>query len=158
MTLTPVTVAVLTVVAVAGCSRDRYERERPGLVSETEGVNPNEQDKAGVTTITGAHWDSREPSFGNDAAIDRIAASRCAREVTCSNVGLDKHFVSGEVCVREVRSKMRDELRSSECPRGIDGKELSECLDAIRSESCSNPIDTINRLAACRTSDLCLKN
>ena len=49
-------------------------------------------------------------------------------------------------------------LLHRECPRGVDSKELDECLESIKTESCNNPIDTISRLAACRTSDLCLKS
>lgn len=140
--------AVLAILV--GCTRDRArDRDR---VSGTEATrDPNEQDRAGAATLTGASW------IANDAAIDRIVASRCAREVSCSNVGPDKHFTSGEVCVREVRKKTHDDLKASECPAGIDGKELDECLDAIRNESCTNPIESLGRLAACRTSDLCLK-
>lgn len=144
----------VSLVAIAACSRDRhrsYERERPGVLLENDRPDPGEQDRAGSTTLTGASW------VANDAAIDRIVASRCAREVTCSNVGPDKHFANGDVCVRELRTKTHEDLKASECPTGIDGKELEECLDAIRSESCTNPIDAVSRLAACRTSDLCLK-
>ena len=141
--------AAVLAIAAGACNRDRgRERDR---VSGTEIKDPNEQDRSGVTTLTGASW------VTNDAAIDRIVASRCAREVACSNVGPDKHFTNGEVCVREVRSRLQDDLKASECPQGIDGKELDECLDAIRNESCTNPIESLGRLAACRTSDLCLK-
>lgn len=142
--------AAVLAIALVGCNRDRVrERDRVTGVETTK--DPNEQDRAGAATLTGASW------VGNDSAIDRIVASRCAREVTCSNIGPDKHFTSGEVCVREVRNKMHDDLKASECPAGIDGKELDECLDAIRNESCTNPIESLGRLAACRTSDLCLK-
>ncbi len=136
--------------ALAGCHRDRGHAGEHTTSSE-ERRDPNEQDKSGTTTLTGASW------VANGAAIDRIVASRCAREVSCSNIGPDKHFTNGEVCVREVREKTHEELKESACPNGIDGKELDECLDAIRSESCTNPIEAVARLAACRTSDLCLK-
>ena len=146
-------VAVFSIL-LGACNRDRGgERERSGLFPfpATGTKDHNEQDKSGTTSLTGASW------VANGAAIDRIVASRCAREVACSNIGPDKHFTSGEVCVREVRTRMLDELKPSECPNGIDGKELDECLDAIRNESCTNPIESLARLAACRTSDLCLK-
>jgi len=139
-------------IVLGACNRGRSgERERPlpSLVSGTK--DHNEQDKSGTATLTGASW------VANGAAIDRIVASRCAREVACSNIGPDKHFTASDVCVRHVRTKMLDELKASECPNGIDGKELDECLDAIRNESCTNPIESLARLAACRTSDLCLK-
>ena len=133
-------------LALGACNR---ERTGPGVVADQQ--NPNEQDKSGAATLSGAPW------VANDAAIDRIALSRCAREITCSNIGPDKHNTSDAVCVREVRKRTQEDLKTSECPAGIDGKELDECLDAIRNESCTNPIDTISRLAACRTSELCLK-
>jgi hypothetical protein len=151
-----------SLLALCACNRDRdrsYEspkfseplKDYPSL-GERELRNPNEQDRAGTTTLTGASsW------IANVAAIDRLVASRCAREVSCSNVGPDKHFADGDACTREVRKKLNDELKTSACPNGIDGKELDECLDAIRKESCTNPVDTVSRLAACRTSELCLK-
>jgi hypothetical protein len=150
----------VSLVAVGACSRDRSRttegessstKDRLGTLPEREVRNPNEQDRAGTTTLTGASW------IANEAAVDRLVASRCAREVSCSNVGADKHFTDGETCVREVRKKTLESLGTSECPSGIDGRELDECLDAIRKESCTNPIDTVGRLAACRTNKLCLK-
>ena len=93
----------------------------------------------------------------NENAIARIVAARCARESACNNVGADKGFTSGDVCSQKLKADMRDDLSAKDCPRGIDQKELSECLDEIKNENCNNPIDMIGRLAACRTSDLCLK-
>jgi hypothetical protein len=94
----------------------------------------------------------------NESAIDRIIHARCAREAACNKIGGgDKRFTSRDVCMQKIRADMRDDLKKSECPRGIDGKELEECLTEIRDENCNNPIDAISRLAACRTSDLCLK-
>ena len=135
-------VAALATVLFGACNRDRGQ-----------GVDPHDtnEDRAGTATLTGASW------IATDAAIERIVASRCAREVMCSNVGTAKPFTSSEVCTREVRTKVTDELHASACPSGTDRKELDECLDAIRNESCTNPIESLARLAACRASDLCLK-
>jgi hypothetical protein len=144
------------VALTAACNRDRSrDGERPGVVSERETTPPkanaDDQDKSGTTTITGASW------MENGAAIDRIVATRCAREVACSNVGADKHFGSPENCVREVRKNMADDLKVSECPGGIDGAALDKCLDMIRNESCTNPIESLGRLATCRTGELCMR-
>ena len=136
-------VAAIATVLLAACNRDRGQGVEP--------KDPNEQDRSGTTTLTGASW------VANKAAIDLIVASRCAREVMCSNVGAAKQFTSSEVCAREVRTKLNDELKASECLSGLDRKELDECLDAVRNESCTNPIEFLGRLAACRTSELCLK-
>jgi Family of unknown function (DUF6184) len=154
------TLAAVALVAVGACSRDRSRssegqsstaKERLGAFPEREMRNPNDQDRAGTAFLTSASW------VANDAAIERLVASRCAREVSCSNIGPDKHFTDGQTCTREVQKKTREALKASECPNGIDGKQLDQCLDAIRNESCSNPIDTLGRLAACRTSELCLR-
>lgn len=61
------------------------------------------------------------------------------------------------MCGLKLRADMGEDLNTQECPNGIDQKELEERLTEIRSESCNNPIDKIERLAACRTSDLCLE-
>ncbi|MBX3196958.1 MAG: hypothetical protein KF894_02275 [Labilithrix sp.] len=152
-----VTCFLAIALLVSACSRDRARDTDPatskehGALTDHGTKNPNDQDRAGVTTLTAASW------VANDAAIDRIVASRCAREVACNNIGPDKHLATGEVCAREVRTRIHAELKASECPSGIDGKELDECIDAIRSESCTNPIDSVARVAACRSSELCVR-
>jgi hypothetical protein len=133
----------LLTVAAAGCNRDRVDRDRLG----------RSEDRSGTTTVTGASV----ARVGNQTAVDRIVAARCAREASCNNVGPNKHWESGANCTQKVSSDMRDDLNARDCPGGIDEKELNECLESIRSENCNNPIDTISRLAACRTSDLCMK-
>lgn len=133
-------------LAAAGCRDRGVDRDRPGTVAQ-----PDREDRSGTTNLTGAAW------IANGPAVDRIVASRCARELTCSNVGPDKHFTTSDACVFEVRKRMEGELSNNECPMGIDGRELDDCLDAIRKESCSNAIETIGRIAACRTSKLCMR-
>ena len=140
--------SILLGLAVAGFSVLACNRERSDGVTTRDN---SAQDRAGSTTLTGASYVS------NESAIDRIVAARCAREVTCSNLGPDKHYATGDNCVREVRQKLNEDMKPSECARGIDGKELDECLDAIRNESCTNAMDTVARLTQCRASSLCLK-
>jgi hypothetical protein len=140
----------LGLLSVAGC-RDRADRERIGeRVGErvTDETRPNE--RPGTATVTGANV------VNNQSAIERIVAARCARESTCKNVGADKRFANSDACTQKLKADMKDDLNVNECPRGIDQKELNECLESIQKEDCNNPIDAISRLAACRTSDLCL--
>ena len=150
-------VPALCLVALGACNRDRVDVDRrEGRVNVDTNPNVNvdrDRDRSGTTTVTGANVGA----VGNDSAIQRIVAARCAREAACNNVGADKRFTSGEVCTQKVRADMRDDLNAKDCPRGIDQKELNECLEEIKNENCNNPIDMIGRLAACRTSDLCLK-
>lgn len=143
----------VSVVGVGACRRDRTrESDRSSALSERDRSDWNEQDRSGTTTLTGADW------VGNDVAIERIVVSRCAREVTCSNVGPDKHFTTESICSRDVKARTTNDLKPSECPSGIDGRQLDKCLDKIRSESCSNVVDTLARLVECRARDLCMKS
>lgn len=136
-------------VAVGACNRDTSDRygENPRT------ARPEVQDQSGTTTITGANL----ATVSNGSAIDQIVGARCNRESACNNVGADKRFVSRDVCVQKLRADMKDDLNAQDCPGGIDSVELNECLQSIRTENCSNPIDTVSRLAACRTSDMCKK-
>ena len=128
------------------------ETDKSGAGAPTTNDKTN-GDRAGVTTVTGADLGA----LSNDLAVARITAARCARETACNNVGADKHFIDHDACAREVQKKLATDLDPKQCPRGIDAAGVDTCMGSIRSESCNNPIDTISRLAACRTSDMCLK-
>jgi len=88
-------------------------------------------------------------------ALDGIASARCEREQRCNNVGSGKRYESLGACRAAVRASFADDLNPSDCRAGIDRSELRECLQEVRSESCGNPVDTLERVVACRTSDLC---
>jgi hypothetical protein len=140
-------VALGCVVALGACNRDRdrvVDRDRPGPGTTTQ--------DPGTTTVTGANV-----SLNHEGAVAGIVEARCTREAACNNIGLDKRYGNRDSCVAKLKSEMQNDLNASDCPKGIDRKELDECLSEIRSESCNNPIEKIERLAACRTSDLCLK-
>lgn len=108
---------------------------------------------ATTTTTTGG----ATGATANENAIHGMAMARCDREEICDNVGSGKKFATREVCMAELRDKGREELRATECPGGIDQAQLDKCLADIRGERCGNPLDTVTRLASCRTSALCLK-
>ncbi|MBX3234268.1 MAG: hypothetical protein KIT84_04225 [Labilithrix sp.] len=126
-------------LALASCNRDRTDRSNP-LVNEP-----------GTTTVTGA-------LLANTTAVSRIADGRCTRELACNNVGVEKRYATHDACVQQMRQDMVEDLGVAQCPAGIDAKELDECLSEIRAESCNNPLDKLERLAACRSSDLCVKS
>jgi hypothetical protein len=107
-------------------------------------------DAPAPTTTTGAR------TLSSEDAITRVASARCEREVSCNNIGADGKYQDRDACMREVRQNTKSELRSDECPRGINGERLEQCLTEIRNEGCGNPIDTIDRMASCRRSELCI--
>jgi hypothetical protein len=129
-----------------GVDRDKEPTTAPGERPKTTAGDKN-GDKAGdqAPHATGAFA----------SALDSIASARCDREAKCKNIGADQKFKSKDACLAEVKKDKVEGLNASECPGGIDQKELGECLEEIRNEDCNNPLDTIGRLAACRTSDMC---
>jgi hypothetical protein len=89
------------------------------------------------------------------SAAESIAQSRCEREQRCDNIGGDKKFSSMDDCMARVRTEWKDDLNARECPNGINRPELDECLSEIRSEECSSPLDTLERVAACTAGQIC---
>ena len=109
--------------------------------------------------------DGRQARTGTDPAVRATAASsvtslaaeRCDRELRCKNVGAKEKYKTRAECVTEMERDKRDDLNSDVCPGGIRQKELNDCLQAIHEEACGNPLDTLTRLAACRSGNLCAK-
>jgi uncharacterized protein DUF6184 len=89
------------------------------------------------------------------SATESIAEARCARESRCDNVGPEKTYSSMEDCIIRVRSDWSDELSARECKAGVNETQLNECLNEVREEECSSPFDTLERVAACTTGQIC---
>lgn len=95
------------------------------------------------------------PRSAAASAAESIAQSRCEREQRCENVGGDRKFSSMDDCLTRVRTDWKDDLNARECPGGINRAELDECLNEIRNEECSSPFDTLERVAACTSGQIC---
>jgi hypothetical protein len=89
------------------------------------------------------------------AAVQAIARARCEREQRCGRIGADQNYTSTEACLTEIRQDWADELSAYECPGGVEQDELTECVQEIRTEDCAAPFDTLARVVACRSSDIC---
>ena len=109
--------------------------------------------------------DARQARTGTDpvvrataaSAVTSLAAERCDRELRCKNIGAKEKYKTRAECVADMERDKRDDLNSDVCPGGIRQKELNDCLQAIHDEACGNPLDTLTRLAACRSGNLCAK-
>jgi hypothetical protein len=128
-------------LAALGCDRSADAPERPG---GGQAPTPIVATKHALTD--------------NEHAVRAIAAARCEREARCGNVGAGKTWASDEACRGDLASKGRAKLGVPECPGGIVQKELDECLREVKSEDCKSPLDTLERLAACRAGDMCKAN
>jgi hypothetical protein len=123
--------ATATTAAVAGCGHS---------YSET-----------GSTSTTAA-----QPNGPVDQrAIDAMTGARCEREARCDNVGANRHYVSREGCITQLRGEAMNSLTTSACPNGIDRAHLDRCLADVRGERCENVLDSLDRIANCSTNALC---
>jgi Family of unknown function (DUF6184) len=91
------------------------------------------------------------------SSVESIALARCERETRCENVGDGRKYANHDACMNEVRAKGDNDLTTSNCPGGINQGKLQTCLDEVRTERCSNPLDQLGRLSACRTDALCAR-
>lgn len=103
----------------------------------------------GVTT-TGAGV------VANEEAVKRLTDARCDRAKACNEIGDKQKYSDDAACKRENQHDLQADLRGGECPRGIRQDKLADCMQEIRNEKCGNILDTISRLATCRTGSLCI--
>ncbi|HEY6557648.1 MAG TPA: DUF6184 family natural product biosynthesis lipoprotein [Polyangiaceae bacterium] len=89
-------------------------------------------------------------------AVKAIVGARCNREARCNNIGAERKYSNAAECNSKLSEDRKDDLNTDDCSRGVSQKELSECLAEIKNEDCNNPLDSLGRLAACRSSDLCM--
>lgn len=144
-------VAALGAIALAGCERKEDKYNRTTVVTPVESPKTGDRDLPPKGDELGTGGGPVEMSM----ALDQIVGARCDREMKCGNIGGDKKFADRNACMTEVKKEFSDDINADECPAGVDSKELSECLTEARNEDCANPFDTIGRVAACRTSDIC---
>lgn len=119
------------------------------VVVHAVACNRSEERPAEATTTSAA----RVP--GKDAGR-RIATARCDRLVACNQIGTDKKFASRDACMSEMQHDSTAALRDEDCPRGVAQPELDNCLADIRNERCDNVFDAVDRLATCRSGNLCI--
>ncbi len=91
----------------------------------------------------------------NERSIAAIATERGDREQRCNRIGPDGRYESLDACFRKLNDAAYDSLGPGQCRSGFDQTALTECLQAIRNEDCNSPLDTLERVAACRSSALC---
>ncbi len=137
---------------------DMNDTARPGM-NDTERTRVG--DTAPLRNDDDGVRNTDEPSVQKGgvsaaAAVKSIVGARCNREARCNNIGADRKYSSSAECNSKLSEDRKDDLNMDDCPRGVSQKELSECLAEIKNEDCNNPLDSLGRLAACRSSDLCM--
>lgn len=87
-----------------------------------------------------------------DAAIQKIASTRCDREIACANVGEAKRWNDRDACLAELG---HPDLKTHPCPQGVTHPRLDECLADIGKRSCSNALDQVDSISSCERKALC---
>ena len=144
-------VAALGTLALVGCERREDKYNRTTVVTPVESPKTADRD----LPPKGDELDVGGGPIEISAALSKIVGARCDREMKCGNVGADKKYSDRNACTASVKKDFADGINAEDCPAGVDSKELDECLTEARNEDCANPFDTIGRVAACRTSDIC---
>jgi hypothetical protein len=96
-----------------------------------------------------------EPKAETTGAVRKIVAARCEREERCHNVGPDRTYADHSACTSKLQGSTADDINTKDCDRGVDDVKLHDCIAKIHEEDCGNPIDTLSRVAACRTGAIC---
>ena len=91
-----------------------------------------------------------------DDAVNLLTARRCDHEIDCKNVGAGKRYDDRGGCERELAHDLQVELGPKVCAYGIREERLEACLTGLRGESCLNPLDSLDRVATCSRSRLCI--
>ncbi len=118
------------------------------------GASPEGPAAAGTTTSAQVAGTSSQHADG--AIVESLAGARCDQEQGCSNVGAGQKFASREVCMNQMRGSIGNELNAYKCPRGIEQGQVNRCLNAVKSEECSHPFQTLSRYDACRVGGMCM--
>lgn len=172
-----ITLSLLATLAIVGCDKKDEHRpraEEPTLgqaidragerVERTGEQAARDIDRAGVEASNQARETTnnavRELGFGPTTqdfsrALSTLAEARCQREVRCHNVGSSKRWSSESACRTAVEQGLARDLNAQSCSAGLDQEALNECMRDVRTESCESPLDTLGRLASCRTTGLC---
>lgn len=125
--------------ALLACQRDRHRSSADSTL------------EAGTTAVTSAIGASRE------SAVRRLVEMRCSRELACEQfVSEYGRRVNHQACLETRKAEYEKELSAAACPRGIDGNQLNECLGAMQTASCSDPVDELARVLECRREELCI--
>ena len=111
-----------------------------GVVVSAVTFGCKERQEPATTTTTGA--------VSHDDAIMRLTTARCEREAACNNLGSGKKYADREACMSEAGQSARGTLRADQCAM-IDQSKLSSCLNDIKNERCSNPIDSLDSMTSC---------
>lgn len=88
-------------------------------------------------------------------AMNAVMAARCSREAQCDTIGMGSRYEDDADCRVKVENGLSTELAGYDCPNGVHGEKLDECLNDIRSYACHDELDLLAAIVACREESIC---
>jgi len=92
-----------------------------------------------------------------DQAVHQLAAERCTRESSCTNAGGEHKYASGDACMHEIHQSTKAEFSATPCSLAIENRRLQDCIEAVHEKGCSNTLDKVMSIPACRAENLCVQ-
>jgi uncharacterized protein DUF6184 len=89
------------------------------------------------------------------SAAWQVASERCKHAEACGDIGGSRDYASTEACLAKNRGDAENDLRSADCPKGVNSLRLQACLSEIASEACSGVGSGWERMMSCKTGSLC---
>ena len=111
--------------------------------------------ESGVALGTPREEARPQTAAAQPGASARIAHALCNQRQRCREIGPSQRWETHPACMSDVLGRRAGALDAESCPGGIDEAELAECIRAIEDEDCGDLTESLERVVACRTSDIC---
>jgi hypothetical protein len=80
----------------------------------------------------------------------KLAGAKCERAAACGEIGKDKKWPSKDACMAETRAEEFPGLVAArECPHGVDGKRVDQCVNDILEVKCSDALAQVCKYVLC---------
>jgi hypothetical protein len=135
---------VLVVAALFACMF-ACRKDEPATTTTTSAVTT----AAASTTEAGA--------IRYVTAVARITGKRCDREDECDPFRTGKRHDTRWDCDHAEFARVQNEVRSADCPHGVDDASLRSCLESIGRHDCELLSDSLQSIETCTTEALCVR-
>lgn len=118
----------------------------------------SQKDRSSTTTVTSGSTQGVKVTAARSErhqTATRLADELCARAAACSQIGEGARYHTEEACMVDQGAKAPAQISSWSCTPGQTQAGFEECLASIRSERCETDLPRIDRLVACRTTQVC---
>jgi hypothetical protein len=110
--------------------------------------------QVGTVTVASTTTTAAEQTPADAAAL-RLADEICGREAACNNIGETARYRTEEACMSDQGARAPAQLKAWSCTPTQTQAGFEQCLAAIRSERCETALTRLDKLDACRSTEVC---